>query len=495
MEEIWINGKALQVPTGMLLSKVLQENSDFKMPCSGKGHCGKCKVYAAGQLSEPDDVEKGLLRREELEGGIRLACRTRILGPARIAWKQPEEMHVLLGEQEVPGENRIFRTLGAAVDIGTTTLAGQLYNTKGLVAQAGCANPQGAFGADVISRIERSLAGEGELLAEAVRRGIDQLLTRMCLDGGYHPAEIDTVVITGNTTMLYLLTGRDAECLGHAPFQADWLADEWLSGADLRLSCTRARIWLPPCISAFVGADITMGLLAVDILHGKKSRLLVDIGTNGEIVLWKDGKLLCAATAAGPAFEGVGLSMGMQGEKGAISHVKLQDGSFQVEVIGQGSPCGICGSGVIDAVACLLDSGRLDETGYLEEEMAILSGSVAINQEDIRKVQLAKSATCAGIETLLHREGLCMDQLDELLVAGGFGAFLNLDSGRRIGLLPKARARETSVCGNTALKGAAKVLCNALKIEEAGRIATVAEVINLATDGYFTEKYLEKMFF
>jgi len=495
MEEIWINGKALHVPTGMLLSKVLQENSDFKMPCSGKGHCGKCKVSAIGQLSVPDDVEKGLLRREELDGGIRLACRTQILGQARIEWKQPEEIQVLLGEQEVPGEHRMFRTLGAAVDIGTTTLAGQLYDTNGLAAQAGCANPQGAFGADVISRIERSLAGEGELLAEAVRQGIDQLLTQMCLDSGYDPAEIDTVVITGNTTMLYLLTGRDAECLGHAPFQADWLAGEWLTGADLGLSCGRARIWLPPCISAFVGADITMGLLAVDILHEKKSRLLVDIGTNGEIVLWKDGKLLCAATAAGPAFEGAGLSMGMQGENGAISHVKLQDGSFQVEVIGQGNPCGICGSGVIDAVACLLDSGCLDETGYLEGEVVRIGGGVALDQQDIRKIQLAKSAICAGIETLLHREGLCMDRLDELLVAGGFGAYLNLDSARRIGLLPKARARETKVCGNSALKGAAKVLCNARKKEEASRIVFVAKVINLATDGYFTEKYLEKMFF
>lgn len=529
-----INGQLIQAENGELLSRVLQENCNFKMPCAGQGHCGKCKVYAKGELSEPDAVEKRLLTAEELAKGIRLACRTRILGEAAVSWEQQGRSQILLGEQaKVTGKKRLFQKLGAAVDIGTTTLALQLYDESGLIAQTGCDNPQGRFGADVISRIERSMEGERHALAQAVRQGINDLLIRASQTGGCDPAQIDTMVVTGNTSMLYLLTERDPQALSQAPFQADWLAGEWVEGEALDLICSRARVWLPPCISAFVGADITTALLAVDILKGENNRLLVDIGTNGEMVLWKDGRLSCCATAAGPAFEGAGLSMGMQGEEGAISHVTWAEpegnarhtvcegfgeaaghgvwegpgeatghaactaaqSSFRVEVIGGGAPRGICGSGVIDAVYCLLKSGRLDETGYLEEETAVIGGEVTMNQEDIRKIQLAKSAICAGMETLLEREKISAEQLDELLVAGGFGSFLNLESARGIGLLPKAEPKKTTVCGNAALAGAAKILWAAEEVEEAARIVNAAKPLNLAADQIFFDKYMEGMFF
>ena len=503
MEQLVINGQCIQAEQGVLLSKVLQENCNFKMPCAGQGHCGKCKVYAAGDLSEPDEVERRLLTEEELTKGVRLACRTLILGFAEISWEQQGLSQVLLGKQEEKkGKKRLFQKLAAAVDIGTTTLAVQLYDENGLAAQAGCDNPQGRFGADVISRIERSLEGEQHALAQAVRQGINELLVRTGEAAGYDPALIDTMVVTGNTAMLYLLTERNPENLSQAPFQADWLAGEWVKGETLNLVCAQANVWLPPCISAFVGADITTALLSVDILNGENNRLLVDIGTNGEIALWKNGRLSCCATAAGPAFEGAGLSMGMQGEEGAISHVAWNGAAghvaaepFHVEVIGGGAPKGICGSGVIDAVLCLLQSGKIDDTGYMEDETAVISGIVTMNQEDIRKVQLAKSAICAGMETLLEREGMCMEQLDELLVAGGFGSFLNLESARGIGLLPKAEPGKTTVCGNAALSGAAKLLWDTEGMTEAVRIARTAKPLNLATDEIFAERYMEGMFF
>lgn len=497
MEQILVNGVLLQVSSGELVSKILQEHAAFKMPCAGQGHCGKCKVYAKGQLSIPDAVEVEKLTEAELEKGIRLACRTRILGEAVISTEYHGTSKILLGEQIIRGEERLFQSFGVAIDIGTTTIAAQLYGENGLLAQAGCDNPQGAFGADVISRIERSLAGEGRQLAEAVRRGINGLIGGLCAESGCSPEQIDTMVITGNTAMLYLLTERNPESLSHAPFQADWLAGEWIRGEELALLCKEARVWLPPCISAFVGADIVSALMSVDILKKEDKRLLVDIGTNGEIALWDQGRLLCCATAAGPVFEGAGISCGMQGEDGAISHVSYEPGKegFAVEVIGDGAPRGICGSGVIDAVWAMLESEQLDETGYLEDEVVVISGDITMNQEDIRKVQLAKSAICAGIETLLKRSGQQMEALDEFLVAGGFGAFLNLEAAGGIGLLPKEKAKTTTVCGNAALAGAAKALWDISCDKEAADIIAVATPLNLAEDPFFAERYMEGMFF
>lgn len=402
----------------------------------------------------------------------------------------------------------VFRQLGVALDLGTTTLAAGLYDNDGrLLAEACNWNPQGDFGADVISRVSRSMAGEARALAQAVRRGINELLEDLCQLAGKTTAAIDTLVITGNTAMLYLLTERNCQCLGRTPFRADWLAGEWFTGTDLELICPEARVLLPPCISAFVGADVTTGLLAVDLQDGESPRLFVDIGTNGEMALWNQGRLTCCATAAGPAFEGAGLSMGMQARAGAICHVKgMAKGpdlseprawELQVEVVGDTLPRGICGSGVVDALRCLLDSGRMDETGYLEEEKAVIAGEVTITQQDIRQVQLAKGAIRAGMEVLLEREGLLMADVKELLVAGNFGTYLDPESACRIGLLPDILVKKGRIilCGNTALAGAVRLLLDREALGAARRLAVDASWINLAVNPRFQEKFVECMNF
>ena len=392
--------------------------------------------------------------------------------------------------------------------MGTTTLAAALYDNEGsLLAETSGWNPQGDFGADVISRVSRSMAGETRALALAVRRGINELVEGLCEMAGKPAAAIDTLVITGNTAMLYLLTERDVRCLGRTPFRADWLAGEWLVGADLELICPKARVLLPPCISAFVGADITTGLLAVNLQDGDSPGLFVDIGTNGEMALWNQGRLTCCATAAGPAFEGAGLSMGMQAKEGAVRHVKyfqeMADvwnppvSEFQVEVIGDTPPRGICGSGVVDALRCLLDSGRMDETGYLAEEKAVIAGDVVITQQDIRQVQLAKGAIRAGMEVLLEKEGLSVADARELLVAGNFGTYLDPESAGRIGLLPDILVKQgrIALCGNTALAGAARLLLDHEALEAAQRLVVHARWINLAVNPRFQEKFVECMNF
>ena len=565
---VLVNGIEKNVPIGVYLHEILQEEKDFAMPCAGHGRCGKCKVWATGTLSEANEKERTYLTEQELERGIRLACQAKVLGECHISTIQEGTMEVVLNEQFVPkttekivlteevvpkvtkemplnrknisettievssiresissigtveSSKRIFEKLGVAVDIGTTTLAVSLYDVNGFVGQMGAGNPQVTFGADVISRMEQSLNGKSEQLAKTVQRGIADLLKKISESHGRMVEDIDTLVVTGNTVMLYLLTKKNPYSLSRAPFQADWLAGEWIEARDFELGCPHAKVYLPCCISAFIGADITMALLYTNICRDNKKRLLVDIGTNGEVALWTGEKLLCCSTAAGPAFEGTGLTMGMTASTGAISKVFLEctarKGSedensclsenadsaymssnemFRVQVIGNTEPIGICGSGVIDAVSCLLTSEMMDETGYLEDEEMILAGTVKLTQEDIRKIQLAKSAICAGIETVLQQEGLCVDDLDELLIAGGFGSKIDLQHAMHIGLFPQMDVRKIKVCGNASLAGAERLLHNRALLEKQQEIIQNSQSFELATNAFFQERYIEGMLF
>ena len=492
--EVTVNGKIFRAEKGTNLGELLRKEG-LAMPCAGMGRCGKCRVHAQGELSEPDAVERKKLSEQELAEHIRLACRTVILGPCRVEWEREAGMEVRLGEKASFGKGEpLFDRLGAAVDVGTTTLAAQLYAKEGLLAQAGVENPQKAYGADVISRVERSLAGEGQELKSAVCGGIGELLRELADRAGVLPEQIDTLVITGNTSMLYLLTGRSPECLSHAPFQADWLAGEWIKADALGLPCPNARVYFPPCISAFVGADITCAMLHTGLGDAVEPELLADIGTNGEIVLNKGGELFCCSTAAGPAFEGAGLSCGMPGKDGAIFRVEWNGSSLESSVIGGGEAKGICGSGVVDAVSCLLRSGWMDETGFLEEE-AVLAEGVELLQEDIRKIQLAKGAIFAGMQTMLHRAALPAREVSRILVAGGFGSSLNIKNAISIGLLPDVEEERVVICGNAALDGAADLLLDGDRRKAAEELARRAVTVELAADEYFKSSYMDGMLF
>ena len=244
-----------------------------------------------------------------------------------------------------------------------------------------------------------------------------------------------------------------------------------------------------------MGADITAAITASGLCRSEQTRLLADIGTNGEMALWHGGSLRCCSTAAGPAFEGAGLSMGMQGADGAVDHLRVEDGALAAHVIGGGEPKGICGSGVVDAVACLLELELLDETGYLEDDPAVLCGAVSLTQKDVRMIQLAKSAVCAGMRTLAHHAGLRWDEVAELIVAGGFGSYLNLESAGKIGLIPEEMTGRTRAVGNASLDGAAMMLLDTALRSESEKMALGAETVDLSTDPVFMESYTEGMFF
>lgn len=489
MIQVTINGITRSVPKGIGLSALI--NGD--QPCGGRGTCGKCKVVAGGALSPLTPEEQAHLTPEELAAGVRLACRTGVLGEAWIKTETHAAAIVTEGEGKLSAAHPAFSRYGAAVDIGTTTLAAQLYDPQGaLLAEAVALNPQGSYGADVMTRVEQALKGNAETLRRLMAEGLDALFAELKQKAGV--SVIDGAVITGNTVMLHLLCGDSTEPLSHAPFKAEQLFGKTYSAVELGLREIEGEVYLPPCISAFVGADTTCALLASALCEKEETALLADVGTNGELALWHEGRLTVCSTAAGPAFEGAGLTCGMRGEEGAVDRVWLEEDTLCTHVIGEVAPRGICGSGVVDAIACLLEQEILEDSGYLEEDVA-LAASVMLTAGDIRMVQLAKSAIYAGIRALLHRERISFADVKQFALAGGFGRYLNKENAARIGLFPKELLSVTRAVGNGALKGAAMLLLDGEKRDSALALSRSASHLELATDPTFMEEYAMGMFF
>lgn len=496
---VQINGVAHACSVGTSLGALLPTVGAGHMPCGGHGRCGKCRVTVTGEISPPDDTERRKLSVADLEKGVRLACRVTVWGDCTVTTEgdggsQIRTDGALPAMERKPG----FARYGAAVDIGTTTLAAHLYDGAGnLLATVSRLNPQSAWGADVISRMEAALAGNAVRIAGVTRRAVNGMLVDLAATAGIAAKDIDGLTVTGNTVMLHLLTASDVEPLTHAPFAAERLFGESVTARALELTALApdTGVYFPPCVAAFVGADTVTALLASELCHTSSTALLCDIGTNGEMVLWHDRKLRACSTAAGPAFEGAGISMGMGGRAGAVDRVWTEDGKLCAHVIGEIDPIGLCGSGLVDAVACLLEVDALDETGYLEDDPAVIAPPVTVNQADIRAVQLAKSAIHAGMRTLLHAAGLTCEGVDTLFIAGGFGSYLDVNHAGKIGLLPEELTDRVLVLGNAALTGAAMLLLNTDFRLEAETLARRTELVELAANPVFASEYMERMMF
>lgn len=453
-------------------------------PCGGRGMCGKCAVLLEGVISEPNAAE--------LRCGARLACQAAALGDACVIL--PEELPMAQIEagcaaalqpvQPMPGK------FGAAIDVGTTTLALRLYDLASgeCLSSATMLNPQTSVAADVIGRIDAAMHGAQEKLRVSIESALQALLLRACAQAGCADSEVASLVITGNTTMLYLLTGRDPTALSHAPFQADCLFD-----TECQLLGRTA--YLPPCLHAFVGADTACALLASRMLDSHETALLCDIGTNGEIALWHQGKLCIASTAAGPAFEGAGISCGCGSIPGAIDQVSVIGDELSIHTIGEKAPAGLCGSGLVDAVTALLTTGFLDETGAMEQDAYPLAPGVTLTQKDIRAVQLAKAAMAAGVAALLHDAGCRESDVAAVYVAGGFGSHLSIESAASIGLISADLADRVQVIGNAALDGAAMLLLDAALRQKLRWMSGHAKHVRLDGNAFFSERYIEEMFF
>lgn len=465
-----------------VLSTLLQQHGiAVSHPCGGRGLCGKCALRAEGALSAPTPAEERI--------GSRLSCQTKLLGDA-VVWLESD-----CGTVETSGSapvlgNAMKGSYGAAVDIGTTTIALKLYDLKNgtLLTSEGMMNPQRSIAADVMGRIGAAMDGQLSLLQNMVTETLETLLNKACATAGTTTDQIGSLVVTGNTTMLYLLTGRDPSCLSAAPFQADCLFDrmDTLQGIP---------VYYPPCMNAFVGADITCAVLDSGMHLKQETALLCDIGTNGELALWKDGSLYVTSTAAGPAFEGAGISCGCGSVPGAIDRVWTEKGEIRIHTIGDKKAVGLCGSGLVDAVAAFLETEAIDETGAVEEDYLYLAEGVNLLPADIRAVQLAKGAIAAGIRTLLELAEVTEDEIHTLYIAGGFGSHLNTVSAAAIGLIPTSLVNRVKVLGNSALSGAARLLLDRSSVETARKLAQGAIHVTLSGNSRFNQHFMNAMLF
>lgn len=398
------------------------------------------------------------------------------------------------------------------VDIGTTTVAALLVELgEGrILAARGERNAQSPYGADVISRIHGEMEWENagrqgdNPLQAAICRQIDAMLHRLLAESGVQ--DVDVLSLTGNTTMLHLLCGLPGEHISKAPFIPVTLAPMRLPARQLGIA-SAGRCFLMPGISAYIGADIVASLLAADAHHPQGPFLLVDLGTNAETVLCVDGQLLACSAAAGPCFEGATLSCGMAGQDGAIDTVTSEPGQpVRFSTIGDAPAQGICGSGVLDALALLLDAGLVDETGRLEADQSALgqriredafhlTETVSLSQRDIREIQLAKAAVRAGMEILLQEAGLHSRDIRRLYLAGGFGSALRPRSAARIGLIPAELEERVRVLGNAASFGALRHVTEKDAQAAAGELIRQTRYIELSAHAAFSEKYVEQMIF
>ena len=544
-------------------------------PCGGKGTCGKCRVTIVNDKNGKNDkIGTEITRRQvlacqtEYEEGMTIilpdqysendmAIVDTVINPATVSGKMTENAQKACdnGKEE----------LATACDIGTTTVACHLLSLKTGRALVTTAYPniQRSYGADVISRIEAAKSDKLEEMRAAITGQIQQMINECLSRCGRENGRIRKLVIAGNTVMCHLFTGLSPESIGRAPFMPQEYFGRNYRGGELGFANVD-DIYIMPAVSGYVGGDITSDMLYIDmykttaciqntgvsksdptgqdaisrnepdcdiqttnvfksytnkLIHDKKDTLILDIGTNGEMVLGKSNDYTCCATAAGPAFEGAEIELGMSAVSGAISRVWIENDQIQVEVIGAdrekgqtATAKGICGSGLIDALYVFLSLGLIDETGrikthrqvpykyhrYLgddeeENDCIFLTDDVYITQDDIRKLQLAKGAVAAGIAVLMQARGLKCDDIGQVFIAGGFGSVLDKHSAAGIGMIPAELVDRTVAIGNAAAGGAMIAAINPNAEKRLDEIAKSMKYIELSSDKNFSDEYIRQM--
>lgn len=536
-------------------------------PCNGKGLCGKCKVrIVSGKVSEPTLQEQKLLTQQELSEGVRLACLTLPLEELQIdaldlmseqnscvlsAGEMPElNLHpavalksifleaptlakatclydpldrpcTLEALRKLPGYTRkqVFAVCseqqvldlrendciyGAAIDIGTTTVAVALVelSTGETVAEDGFVNPQKAFGLDVLSRIHYDSEHENGVrqMQQVLIQRIQQSLEKLADQRGTTPQSIYEVIVAGNPTMIHTLLGVGLQSLGKAPYSSVFYEAPEIKAQEIGFSLApECRLWCVPSVSSYVGGDIVAGALVSQLDRAEDTVLFIDIGTNGEMILSKQGRMVSCSCAAGPALEGMNISCGMRAEPGAIEKVVLSEEKPQLQVIEHISPRGVCGSGILDVMYQGFAYGHITKTGRIAKDSPIAEQdsegkrrltlskehNIYVTQSDIRQVQLCKGAILSGILTLLEQTETEPEQVDRVVVAGQFGKHLSPQSLTGSGLIPEVLLNKISYVGNSSMTGAKMCLLSTEEREKARRIAERVSYIELSVcEGY-----------
>lgn len=406
---------------------------------------------------------------------------------------------------------------GAAVDIGTTKLAIYLLDlsTGEVVAKAGEMNPQIAYGEDVINRIAYATTHENgrQTLQAALIDVLNAAILRGCSEAGISTDQVVDAVVVGNTAMHHLFAGFPVRQLGTSPFVPSVGQAMDVEAHQIGLAISPgAKVYLPPNIAGYVGADHVAMLLASESWDPRKNVLALDIGTNTEITLSTSGRMLTCSCASGPAFEGAHIHDGMRAAPGAIERVQIEDGHIRLQTVDNQPAVGICGSGIVDAVAQLLDAGVLDRTGRMDTEHALIrqgadhsevclleasetghGGDIVVTRKDVNEIQLAKAAIRAGQEILLQVAGLEHEDLDEIVIAGAFGTYLDIHSALRLGMFPPLPASRFRQVGNAAGAGAIQMLLSAQRRLLAAEISRRVEYVELTIHPAFKSVYTQSL--
>jgi len=542
--QINIDHRLVSVEKGVtLLEAMVSAGVLVRSDCGGRGRCGKCLVGVAGggpgALSAPDEEERQALGADRLAPGRRLACRARVLGDVSLEVPDesrltPEVVHkglpILLSRLEsLPAARRapLLSGYGIAVDVGTTTIAIYLCDIeKGTVAAStSLRNPQAIFGDDVVSRISAVLTDSATLprLQNMVVRAVDWAVLALCRGTQIDPQRIGSLVAVGNSTMIHLLLGEDPSSIGVFPYSPRFVEERRLLAGSIGLRFNPdGRLRTLPLISGYLGADIIGAALAADLSEMPPGTMLVDVGTNGEVMLRTVRGLAATSCATGPALEGAAVRHGMQATSGAIDSVcfdretrSLSYTVIQRETGPPKRPAGICGSGIVSTVAELLRGGVISKSGSLDlscsspclrrgangslefeivPEQASGNGRpITLTQGDVRAVQLAKGALRTGIDLLCRENKIARPA--KILLAGAFGSHIEKTDALQIGMLPGVKEEEIEVVGNAAGAGAILALCDEGYFERAKDLARVTRVFDLAGHPDFQAMFVQSLAF
>jgi uncharacterized 2Fe-2S/4Fe-4S cluster protein (DUF4445 family) len=478
---------------GMLLKTVAEElGYKLRSNCGGNGTCKKCRLIA--------------------DGTEVLACRTKVETDCNITIPltsvQSDKDAVVVSAHTFGVAAKHGHRIGVAVDIGTTTLAAELVTTEVKTYSTSRANPQRCFGDDVLSRIQKVMEEPETLvmMQQLVVSAVNEMIAALAEQAGIAVQDIAVVTVAGNTVMQLLLHGTDPSPLGMVPFRSpvSEFPSRFANEIGLKIA-ENGILETMPIFGGFVGGDIVAGVLTLAAMQENSAipepALFIDIGTNGELVLFHDGKLYTTATAAGPAFEGARIECGTLAVPGAIDHVYIENGERKISTIRNEKAIGICGSGLIDAVAVLLQQGIIKKNGQLDVDgtktrSLALTSEVYLSQKDIRQLQLASGAIRAGMMLLLEMAGIRTEDLAAFYVAGGFGQFIDRASAQRIGLIPPELPPERiHTCGNTSLAGAKMLLLEPEYTATAKQYIAKSQNVELAALPRFSTVFAESMMF
>lgn len=516
--------KEAELVEGRNILSYLQElGIDINASCGGEGTCGQCLVEvkcAPGVLSDKTEAENEFIH----DNIHRLACQAKILKTDKPVYVRLKSILYLRrlyilesgGYTAIPIEpfvhregERVFYELedvgeytgeiyGIALDIGTTTLSVYLIDleTGAVLSVSSRENPQTKYGNNVISRIEFAGKGKGQdILEREIRTAMNEMIASLT-----DPGKVYEIMVVGNPVMRDLFFGYSVESLGKNPYEPLSANAVSKTAKELGLKGNPGvRIYGLPLIGGFVGADALAVVLATEMYKNEPICMAVDIGTNTEVVLGTCDRLIAASSAAGPAFEGAGIPCGIGGVNGAIKEVRIENREVIYKTIGNTAPVGVCGSGLIDVLAELLDNKIIDGRGKFygaEKEFKIAEG-IWLSEKDIDQLNLAKTAVAVSIKALMERYGvgLELEDIDSIILAGGFGNFINTGNAIRIGLLPDVEQEKVKKVGNTAIEGARQALISKTKREDAESVAKQIKHIKLEEEENFMEKFVSELYF